>query len=256
MLLLSANGFVKKASILFILLFLTIMAFGQWEDREALDPTVTEIWEPEPAKVIPGDGKSAPSDAIILFDGTSLKNWKSVNGGRPKWEIADGAFTVVKGTGGIKTKQKFGDMQLHIEWRSPTEIEGNGQGRGNSGLFLMETYEVQILDNYNNRTYSNGQAGSIYKQTAPLVNANKAPGEWQTYDVIFMAPVFREDGTLSRPATVTVLHNGVLVQNNTEIRGGTEYKGLPVYKAHGKKSIMLQDHDNPVSFRNIWVREL
>ncbi|MCB0854498.1 MAG: DUF1080 domain-containing protein [Bacteroidetes bacterium] len=232
------------------------MAFGQGKDRESLDPTVTEIWEPVPPKVTPGEGTAPPSDAIILFDGTSLNNWTSENGGKAKWTVGDGAFTVKAGTGGIKTKQKFGDMQLHIEWRSPSEVKGEGQGRGNSGLFLMETYEVQILDSYESRTYSNGQAGSIYKQSIPLANATKPPGEWQTYDVIFMAPVFREDGTLSRPATVTVIHNGIVVQNHTTITGGTEYKGLPVYKAHGKKSIMLQDHGIPVSFRNIWVREL
>jgi hypothetical protein len=256
MLLLNMKSFGKTSGLLIVFSLLILPAFGQWEDREALDPTVTEIWDNEPRKVDPGEGTNPPSDAIVLFNGYDLSPWESVKGGEAKWKMKDATLTVAPGTGAIKTKQEFGDIQLHIEWRSPTKVKGKGQGRGNSGLFLMETYEIQILDSYDNRTYSNGQAGSVYKQTPPLVNAMRAPGDWQTYDVIFMAPVFRENGTLSRPATVTVIHNGVLVQNNTVITGPTEYKGLPVYKAHGKKSIMLQDHGNPVSFRNIWVREL
>jgi archaellum component FlaF (FlaF/FlaG flagellin family) len=158
--------------------------------------------------------------------------------------------------GDIKTKKQFGDMQLHIEWRAPDVIVGEGQGRGNSGIFLQERYELQVLDSYESVTYSNGQAGSIYKQSIPLVNATRKPGEWQVYDVVFTAPVFIENGRVTSTAKITVLHNGVLVQNATSIWGPTEYKGLPVYQSHGKASLKLQDHGNPVSFRNIWMREL
>jgi hypothetical protein len=173
-----------------------------------------------------------------------------------KWGLADNAMTVVKGTGGIKTKRTFGDCQLHVEWRTPAEVVGTGQGRGNSGIFLQSRYELQVLDNFGNETYSNGQAGSIYKQSMPLVNACRPPGEWQTYDVIYTAPRFNADGVKVASAHITVLHNGVLVQNNTEIKGTTEYIGLPKNSKHGKAPIMIQDHSNPVSYRNIWIREL
>jgi hypothetical protein len=156
----------------------------------------------------------------------------------------------------VKTKQAFGDIQLHIEWRTPAKVEGEGQGRGNSGIFLSEKYELQVLDSYNNRTYSNGQAGSIYKQAMPMVNASKPPGEWQTYDVVFIAPKFNQDGSLKTAGRITVFHNGVLIHHNTEIKGTTEYIGKPKVVAHDKGSIVLQDHGNPTSFRNIWVREL
>ena len=165
---------------------------------------------------------------------------------------------VVKGgSGGIKTKRGFGDCQMHIEFRTPAEVKGDGQGRGNSGIFLMGKYELQVLDNYNNKTYVNGQAGSMYKQLPPLVNACRPPGEWQTYDIIFTAPRFYDDGRLKSQARITVIHNGVLVQNNTTIWGSTEYIGSPVYKKHSdKEPIFLQDHGNPTAFRNIWIREL
>jgi len=235
----------------------TLTGLAQDWDREKQDPHATEIWEPIPPKVSPGEGTAAPSDAIVLFDGSSLNGWESANGSAAKWDLAGGAMTVKKGAGGIQTKQGFGSCQLHIEWRSPSEVKGEGQGRGNSGIFLMSTYEVQVLDSYESRTYSNGQAGSVYKQFPPLVNATKGPGEWQTYDIIFMAPVFNEKGGLLVPASVTVLHNGVLVQNHSVLKGHTPYKGLPVYTKHADKlPIMLQDHGNPVSFRNIWIREL
>ena len=165
-------------------------------------------------------------------------------------------MTVAKGAGDIRTKQTFGDIQLHIEWRTPADVQGEGQGRGNSGIFLSEKYELQVLDSYNNRTYSNGQAGSIYKQAIPMVNASRPPGEWQVYDVVFIAPKFNQDGTLNTPGRITVFHNGVLIHHNTEIKGTTEYIGKPKIVAHGKASIRLQDHGNPTSFRNIWVREL
>lgn len=243
-------------SILFIVLGLSYLSAQDWE-REKQDPRATEIWEPIPAKVTPGEGTAAPSDAIVLFDGSSLDGWENSKGEAAGWVLEDGAMTVKRGTGAVRTKHEFGSCQLHIEWRSPSEIVGEGQGRGNSGVFLMSTYEVQVLDSYESRTYSNGQAGSIYKQFPPLVNATKAPGEWQTYDIIFMAPVFNAKGEVVRPATLTVLHNGVLVQNHSVLKGHTPYKGLPVYTKHPDKlPLMLQDHGNPVSYRNIWVREL
>lgn len=235
-----------------VLLTLPVLA-----QKTNMKPEETEVWEPEPRVVTTAPDK-APSDAIVLFDGSSLNEWVSQNDGSSPaaWEVADGAFTVVRGTGGIQTKQQFTDYQLHVEWRSPTEIVGEGQGRGNSGIFMQGLYEVQVLDSYNNRTYSNGQAASLYKQRIPLVNATKAPGEWQTYDIIWTAPRFNADGILVSKARVTVLHNGVLVQNNVELDGPTEYIGLPKYKAHGAGPIALQDHGNPVSFRNIWIRPL
>lgn len=218
-------------------------------------PEMTEFWEPEPKEVTPASGASAPSDAIVLFNGKDLSAWKAKNGGgEADWKVKDGTFIV--GKGDISTKQEFQDFQLHIEWSAPDKVVGNGQGRGNSGIFLQDRYELQVLDSYQNRTYSNGQAGSIYKQHRPLVNVSQKPEEWNVYDVIYTAPRFKEDGTLFSPARVTVLHNGVLIQNNVEIKGLTEYIGLPQYKVHGKGSISLQDHGNPVAYRNIWIREL
>ncbi|MEE1947153.1 DUF1080 domain-containing protein [Pedobacter sp. KR3-3] len=235
----------------------------------AQKPEDTEVYTPAPKKVTPakvmGD---APSDALILFDGTNLDQWVSVKDKtKPAgWIVANGEFTVKKGTGNIETKKSFANYQLHLEWKIPANISGKGQARGNSGLFLASTgpgdegYELQILDNYNNETYVNGQAGSIYKQFVPLANPNKKPGEWQTYDVIWTAPIFKEDGALQQPAKVTVIFNGVLVQNNVELYGPTQYIGKPSYKKpHGPLPIKLQDHGDPsepISFRNIWIREL
>jgi hypothetical protein len=226
------------------------------QERPTIEPKLTEVWEPVPAKIAPGENNAPPSDAIILFDGKDLNEWTNGSGAKPEWVVENGAVTVKPKTGVIKSKQKFGDFQLHIEWRAPSEVKGEGQGRGNSGIFMMERYELQVLDSYESKTYPNGQAGSLYKQGIPLVNACKAPGEWQTYDVIFMAPVFTEKGTLKSPARITVLHNGVLIQNNFELRGPTEYNRIPIYEPHGKGSLVLQDHGDLVSFRNIWVREL
>lgn len=226
--------------------------------RESLDPRVTEVWEIKAPVITPGKNSGdAPSDAIVLFDGKDLSKWSNRAGESPSWELKDGVVTVVKGTGEMKTKQEFGDIQLHIEWRSPATVEGEGQNRGNSGIFFHGLYELQVLDSYENTTYSNGQAGSIYKQHVPLVNANRKPGEWQTYDVVFTAPRFSETSArIISPAYITVIHNGVLIQNHVALAGGTQYKGLPVYKTHGKGPISLQDHGTPVSYRNIWVREL
>jgi len=232
-------------------------------------PEDTEVWEPVPAVVTPGKlNTDAPSDAIVLFDGKSLDQWVSV--GDPNkpaaWKVASNVITVDKTTGNIQTKRSFTNYQLHLEWRVPAKISGTGQGRGNSGLFLASTgpgddgYELQILDNYNNKTYVNGQAASVYKQTAPLVNPNRKPGEWQTYDIIWTAPKFNTDGSVQSPARVTVLFNGVLVQNNTELTGPTKYIGKATYeKSHGACPIKLQSHGDksePLSFRNIWIREL
>ncbi len=234
--------------------FLAIPVLAQ---QEKMKPEETEVWEPEP-RVVTTYADKAPSDATVLFDGTSLDQWVSKKDGSApvEWTVADGAFTVVRGKGDIQTKQEFTDYQLHIEWRSPTAVKGEGQGRGNSGIFMQGLYEVQVLDSYNNRTYSNGQAASLYKQRIPLVNATRPPGEWQTYDIIWTAPRFNEDGILISKARVTVIHNGVLVQNNVELDGPTEFIGIPKYKAHGAGPIVLQDHGDAVSFRNIWIRPL
>ncbi len=221
------------------------------------DPALTEVWEPVPPIVTPGVGAEPPSDAVVLFDGGYLDAWRHPDGTPASWRVEDGALTVVRGAGAIETKQAFGDVQLHVEWRAPAVVEGEGQGRGNSGVFLQKRYEVQVLDSYDNRTYSNGQAASIYKQYAPLANASRAPGEWQAFDITYTAPRFAPDGTVLRPAYVTVFHNGVLVQDHVELAGSTVFIGSPAYEPHAaKEPLMLQDHGNPVSFRNIWVREL
>lgn len=244
-----------------LLTFLSIASIvsAQEIDRSKGDPKLSEYWSPEPPVVTPGKTpQDPPSDAIILFNGKDFSQWASVRtGDAAPWTIEGDAMVVKPGSGGIKTKLGFGDCQLHIEFRTPAKVEGSGQGRGNSGIFLMGLYELQVLDNYNNKTYVNGQAGSIYKQHPPMVNACRPPGEWQTYDIVFTAPRFYRDGRLKSQATITVIHNGVLVQNNVAVWGSTENVGSPVYKKHGEKeAIMLQDHDNTTAFRNIWIREL
>ena len=221
------------------------------------DPAATEVWDPEPVVVDPGASGAPPSDAIVLFDGRDLSEWTDADGRPARWAVADGAVTVASGTGSLVSRRAFGNIQLHLEWRTPAQVAGEGQGRGNSGVFLMGRYEVQVLDSYQNRTYANGQAGSLYKQFIPLVNASRPPGEWQTYDIVFTAPVFDGNGRLVTPAMATVFHNGVLIQHHVTLRGPTVYIGEPVYEAHpAKLPLELQDHGNPVSFRNIWVREL
>lgn len=234
----------------------------------AKEAAKTEIWEPIPKLVTPGNlPQDAPSDAIILFNGRNLDSWHSVKDTTKAaaWTIDDGFFTVKKGTGNIETNKKFTDYQLHLEWKIPANITGTNQARGNSGVFLASTgpgdegYEIQIMDIYNNKTYVNGQTGSVYKQAIPLASANKKPGEWQYYDIIWTAPRFNTDGSLKSPARVTVTLNGVLLQNNYELKGVTKWIGAPSYKAHGPASIKLQDHGDPsppISFRNIWIREL
>jgi Domain of Unknown Function (DUF1080) len=222
-------------------------------------PETTEFYDPKVKVVTPGSNYGQPpSDAVVLFDGKSTDQWEVARDKSPvKWKLNNGAITVVGGTGDIQTKQVFGDFQLHIEWQSPQEPEtAKGQGRGNSGIFLQGLYEVQVLNSYQNETYSNGQAGSLYKQTPPLANATAKMGDWNTYDIIYMAPRFRRNGSVESPATVTVIHNGVVVQNHTVIQGTTEYIGPPKQPVHGKGPIRLQDHGNAVSYRNIWIREL
>jgi hypothetical protein len=244
--------------LLSVIIILSIATNAQVVMREGGDPKLSEYWNPQPRVITPGKtSQDAPSDATILFNGKDFSQWESVKGGAVKWKLNDNFMMVDSGTGNIRTKQSFGDCQLHIEWRTPSVVKGNSQGRGNSGIFLMGLYELQVLDNYDNRTYSNGQAGSIYKQSMPLVNVCRPPGEWQTYDIIFIAPRFNNDSTLKSPARITVLQNGVLVQNNFSIWGGTEYIGIPVYKmTPDKLPLVLQDHGNPVCYRNIWIREL
>ena len=267
-------------------ILLTILAFAALTScinaqDILLKPEDTEFYQPVPPIVTPaakmGD---APSDALVLFNGKNLDNfvqdpdgsavkWKldksgvilvdaDPSGPAAKWTVnADGSMTVKPGAGGIKTKKKFGDCQLHIEWKSPIEPDSlKGQRKGNSGVFFQERYEVQVLNSYKNSTYTNGQAGSIYKQTPPMANACSVMGEWNTYDIIFMAPKFNRNGGQEKAGTVTVIHNGIIVQNATVLQGSTEYIGAPKIVAHGKGSIKLQDHGNLVSFRNIWIREL
>lgn len=224
---------------------------------------MSEFWTPQPKIVTPPDMDNAvvapPSDAVVLLGlkDNAISEWVNCEEGKPVgWQIENGIMTVKPHSGSIRTKKDFGDFQLHLEWSAPTEIVGESQGRGNSGVFMQGMYEVQILDNYQNETYANGQAGSIYKQTPPLVNACQKPGKWNTYDIIYTAPRFKEDGSLQSHGSITVLHNGVLVQNNTMILGTTEFIGFPRIVAHGKGPIILQDHLNPVRFRNIWIREL
>jgi hypothetical protein len=200
----------------------------------------------------------APSDAIVLFDGKDLSAWSAVDGSPTKWVVKDGAMECVPGSGYIRTLQSFGDCQLHIEWAAPTPVKGDSQGRGNSGVFFgVNRYEVQVLDSYGNKTYADGSAASVYGQYPPLVNAALPPGQWQTYDILWTAPRFDADGRLLKPARITVLHNGVLVQHNVELTGPTGWIGRPPYQAHPERlPIGLQDHGNPVRYRNVWVREL
>lgn len=198
-----------------------------------------------------------PSDAVVLFDGSSLSKWSAMDGKQTKWVLRDGTMESVKGAGYIRTKDEFQDFQLHIEWQTPSKVEGNGQGRGNSGVFMHGKYELQVLDSYDNKTYFHGQAGAIYKQSAPKVNCSRPPGEWQTYDVVFHGPRYDKSNKLTKPAFITVLHNGILVQDNFMVLGGTSNKGAARYEPGLVKGpLALQDHGNPVHFRNVWIRKL
>jgi hypothetical protein len=261
----------KKVSsyLLLVVLFSTTIAMAQHTvintppevSPMPMKPEMTEIWEPQVSVVTPakklGD---APSDAIILFDGKNMDQWVSQKDvTKPAaWKIVNNDYMeVVPDAGGIQTKMQFGDCQLHIEWSAPDVVIDGGQWRGNSGVFFQNRYELQVLDSYNNRTYSNGQAGSIYKDHPPLVNAMKTPLEWNTYDVVYTAPRFKANGLIDAPARITVFHNGVLVQNNTTINGLTLYSGLHNYpSSHGDDVISLQEHGCKTQFRNIWLRKL
>ncbi|HEX4310605.1 MAG TPA: DUF1080 domain-containing protein [Acidobacteriaceae bacterium] len=236
-------------------------------DQPKPKPDETEVWSPVPAVVTPGATNAAPpSDAIVLFDGKNEDEWVSAQDHTPaKWVVGDGVLLVAKGTGNIETKRSFKDYQLHIEWKIPENITGSGQARGNSGVFLASLgpgdagYELQVLDAYNNATYVNGMAGSLYKQAIPLANAARKPGEWQTYDVVWTAPTFNADGSVKTPAYATVFWNGVLVEDHFQLAGQTLYIGRPFYKAYDRAPIKLQAHGDksePISFRNIWVREI
>lgn len=238
---------------LLMIMLTSAAGYGQQENTD---------WKP-PRVVIPASPASdcmvsAPSDAIFLFDGKDLLQFQSTHGGDATWTVSDGTFTVASKAGDIRTRKEFSDFQLHIEWKIPADVTGTGQLRGNSGIFLQGRYEIQILDSYQNETYYNGQAGSVYSQMPPLVNASRKPGEWNVYDIIYTAPTFKSDGTFRTRPVVTLLHNGILVQNHATIMGVTyrDYKGYPPGEAHGPGPIMLQDHGFPVSFRNIWIREL
>lgn len=233
----------------FLSLFI-LVGGGAWLAAHQIVEYKSGIVWPEPPVVDPGSAGGAPSDAIVLFGGQDLSAW---NGGE-NWLVQDGIATAAKST--ITSKQSFGDCQIHLEFASPEKVEGTGQGRGNSGLYLMGRYEVQILDSYENKTYFDGQCGSVYKQQPPMVNACRKPGEWQTLDVIFSAPQFDSEGKVCRPAYVTVLHNGVVLHHHLELQGSTSYTEPPKYSAHAaKEPLQIQFHNNPVRFRNIWVRE-
>lgn len=239
------------------------------QQRKRMRPEDTEVWTPEPPVVTPAAENNAkpPSDAIVLFDGKNLDQWVKAGTQEPAtWDVVgDGSMKVDKKGGNIETKRRFKDYQLHVEYRIPEDIQGNSQGRGNSGVFLASTgggdagYELQVLDNYNNKTYTDGMAGSIYKQAIPLANACRKPGEWQSYDVVWTAPRFKPDGSLQTPAYATVIFNGVLVLNHFELKGETLYIGKPHYRPYDTAPIKLQAHgdaSSPISFRNIWAREI
>lgn len=261
---------MKGSAIVFSVLFLLgILAFwdqGKGTRKDGQAPRPAERWSiHDPARPLPpvvdpgpaGPPAPAPSDAVILFDGRDLSQWEDSKGGPAGWKIESGAMEVVAKAGSIRTKKAFGDCQLHVEWAAPAVVTGEGQGRGNSGVFLMNTYEVQVLDSYENMTYADGMAGAIYGQYPPLVNACRKPGEWQTYDIIFHRPRFDSGGNVVSPARMTVFHNGVLIHDDVELLGPTSHKIRLPYKAHPDRlPLSLQDHGNPVRFRNIWLRPL
>jgi hypothetical protein len=254
----SVKAHLTSISLIIIsLLAYSSVSFADKTEKEPWELAMeTEVWEPVPP-IVEALPNTPPSDAIVLFDGKNLNEWVGLDGGAAAWKIDGDALVVAPAKGDIKTKKSFCDIQLHIEWKSPAVVSGKeGQGLGNSGVFLQERYEIQVLNSYKNSTYPNGQTASVYKQTIPLVNASRAPEVWQAYDIIFKSPKFNSANKLLAPATVTVLHNGVLVQDHTEIQGPTEWIGRPPYSAHDCAPLRLQDHGDLVSFRNIWVREL
>lgn len=237
-----------------------VIVHEEFSGTEPTEPEATEVYQPKVPVVGAALNGKVPSDAIVLFDGSSLDGWMHVNDSTAaKWHLnEDGSMTVNDKTGDIRTKQEFGDVQLHIEWSSPAKVQREGQNRANSGVFLNGIYEVQVLDNNDNDTYVNGQVASVYKQHVPLAMASVPSGEWNTYDIIYHAPEFNADGGKIKSGTLTVLHNGVLVQDHVTLKGTTPYVGWPKNPPHGKGPLLLQDHgDNSrVSYRNIWVRAL
>lgn len=252
---------MKNLVILFSFIFCTVCGQAQQPDaqfrpKEQWKPESTEWHYPIPPQVKPETGTMAPSDAIILFDGKDLSKWESAKEGPAEWTVSNGLLVIAPGKGTIRTKEYFGDCQLHIEFKSPTPENHTGQNRGNSGIMLQSRYEIQVLDCDNNPTYVNGMVGSVYKQSAPLVNAYTKNGEWQIYDIYWKAPRFGTDEELEAPAIVTVVLNGIVVQNNYILKGTTPYTGFPKYTAHGRMPLTLQDHGTEVAFRNIWIRNL
>jgi hypothetical protein len=248
---------IVSPAVLFFMLFPFVVIQTACSQSREWVPEDTEFYEPVPPVIESAPVfQEAPSDAIVLFDGSGFTMWESVRGGDVEWDIENDAMTVNPGTGNIVTKDQFGSIQLYLEWKSPEEIDGDGQGRGNSGVFLQRRYEVQVLDMFENETYTNGMAASIYKQHVPYANVASPRGEWNTYNIIFEAPEFRENGSVKTPAYITVFWNGVLVQHRAEVQGETEYIGPPSYTMHGADGIELQDHSNRVSFRNIWLRKM
>jgi hypothetical protein len=246
---------------LFILTFCYVAEAQNIFEKDYTKPEATEIAEPKPKIVTPGIGDAPPSDAIVLFDGKNLDNWvMSKDHGPCVWKLKGGAMTVSLGAGDIQTKQKFGDCQLHVEFMIPVNAKNSADhnNAGNSGVYMQERYEVQIFDSYKNETplYANGQIGSIYKQVIPMANASSKPGDWNTFDIYYTAPQFRYNGTVEKPAYITVVHNGILTLNHFEIQGTIQYIGIPRYEVHDKAAIKLQGHGSEVSFRNIWIREL
>ncbi|HLS27797.1 MAG TPA: DUF1080 domain-containing protein [Opitutales bacterium] len=235
------------------------LSFVACAQESTLGWKVHDPERPAPPVVDPGaagDPVPAPSDAIVLFDGSDFSEWRASDGSEPKWKLVGDRMQVVPGGGDIETVRKFGDVQLHIEFKADPDSTRSGQSRSNSGVFFGP-YEVQVLDSYENETYADGSAASIYGQYPPLVNASRAPGEWQTYDIVYRAPEFSDDGEVLKPARITVFHNNVLVQDSEELLGATAHRAAPSYRPHGEVSIRLQDHrDDPIEFRNIWVREL
>ncbi|MCX6578270.1 MAG: DUF1080 domain-containing protein [Candidatus Aminicenantes bacterium] len=233
---------------------------GQGQSQPSTQWDIHDLNRPLPPVVDPGPAGPPvppPSDAVVLFDGKDLSQWTDGKGEPAKWKVESGYMEVVAKTGSIQTRKGFGDCQLHIEWAVPLAAEGESQERGNSGVFLMNTYEVQVLDSYENTTYADGMTAAVYGQYPPLVNACRKPGEWQTYDIIFYRPLFDTDGKVTRPARMTVFHNGILVHDNVTLSGPTAHKARPPYKVHEDKlPLSLQDHGNPVRYRNIWIREL
>ena len=250
-----------------LLTLIVVAAFaGAASAQEDRDPTrwpVHDESRPQPQIVAPPTASTQeepgrpPSDAVVLFNGEDLSEWESNEGGAARWAVKDGYFHVVPGTGYIHTKRGFGDVQLHVEWSAPNPARGTGQDRGNSGVYLMGKYEVQVLDSYGNQTYPDGQAAAVYGQYPPLVNAMRPPGEWNVYDIVFRRPRFDSAGKLVSPAYFTVFHNGILVQDHVELTGPSSHRERPPYAAHEDRlPIFLQDHDHPTRYRNIWLREL